>query len=106
MYCNSNCLLLTKVIWNDIKKFKSLISDRASILITINIIFDRKLGKLLWKYLHLQYDVSVMQWITSCHNKKSMTTREIALWRVHVKSLTTFVSTKCLLIEMMFVLRQ
>ena len=56
----------TKVIWNDVIK-KSLISDRESIIITIVIIVDRKLGKLLWKYMHLQHDVAVMQWITLCH---------------------------------------
>ena len=33
-----------------------------------------------------------MKWITSCH-KNRMTTRVITLWRVHVTSLTTSVST-------------
>ena len=53
---------------------------------------------------HLSYDVAVIQWITSCH-KNCMTTREITLWRVHVTSLTMFVSTMRFLIEIMFILK-
>ena len=44
-----------------------------------------------WDFL-LSYDVAVIQWITSCHENR-MTTRVITLWRVHVTSLTTSVST-------------
>ena len=46
----------------------------------------------------LSYDVAVIQWITSCH-KSGMTTRVITLWRVHVMSFTTSVSTMHFLIE-------
>ena len=38
-----------------------------------------------------QYDVAVIQWITSCHKNRS-TTRVVTLWPVHVMSLTTTVS--------------
>ena len=41
-------------------------------------------------YKYLSYDVTVFQWITSCH-KNRMTTRVITLWRVLVTSLTTSV---------------
>ena len=40
----------------------------------------------------LSYDVSVMQWTTSCHENR-MTTRVITLWRERVTSFTTSVST-------------
>ena len=52
----------------------------------------------------LSYDVAVIQWITLCH-KSGMTTRVITLWRVHVMSLTTSVSTIHFLIEMKLVLK-
>ena len=45
----------------------------------------------------LSYDVAVIQWITSRHINR-MTTRVIRLWREHVTSLTTSVSTTCFLI--------
>ena len=41
---------------------------------------------------YLSYDVAVIPWITLCH-KNRMTTRVITLWRAHVTSLTTSVST-------------
>ena len=56
------------------------------------------------KYHHLSYDVAVNQWITSSH-KNHMTTRVITLWRVHVTSLTTFMSAMRFLIETMFILK-
>ena len=46
------------------------------------------------------YDVAIIQWITSCH-KNRMTTRVMTLLRVHVTSLTTFIST----IEIVFILK-
>ena len=52
----------------------------------------------------LSYDIAVIQWITSCH-KNRMTTRVKTLWRVDVTSLTTSVSTKRLLIEIMFAVK-
>ena len=52
----------------------------------------------------LSYDVAVIQWITLCHNKH-MTTRVITLWRVHVTSLTTFVSTMRFLLEIIITLK-
>ena len=51
----------------------------------------------------LSHDVAEIQWITSCH-KNRMPTRVLTLWRVHVTSLTTSVSTMHFLIEIMFVL--
>ena len=50
----------------------------------------------------LSYDVAVIQWITSCH-KNRMTTSVVTLWRVHVTSLTTSVSTICFLIKILFI---
>ena len=50
------------------------------------------------EYLHLSFDVAVIQWITSCH-KNRMTTRVISLWRVHITSLTTSMLTMRFLIE-------
>ena len=44
-----------------------------------------------------------IQWITSCH-KNRMTTRVITLWRVHVTSLTTSMSTVRFLVETKFIL--
>ena len=52
----------------------------------------------------LSYDVAVIQWISSCH-KNRMTTRVIALWRVHVTSPTTAMSTVRFLVEIMLTLR-
>ena len=49
-------------------------------------------------YVHLSYDVAVIQWITLCH-KNRMTTRVITLRRERVTSLTTSVSTMRFLIE-------
>ena len=48
--------------------------------------------------------MAVIQWITSCH-QNHMTTRVITLWRVHVTSLTTSVSTMRFLNEIIFVLK-
>ena len=44
------------------------------------------------KYIHLSYDVTVFQWITSC-NKSVMATRVLKLLREYVMSLTTSVTT-------------
>ena len=52
----------------------------------------------------LPYDITVIQWITSCH-KNLMTARVITLWRVDVTSLTTSVSAMHSLIETMFILK-
>ena len=52
----------------------------------------------------LSYYFAVIQWITSFHNNR-MATRAITLWRVHVTSLTTTVSTMRFLIETMFILK-
>ena len=52
----------------------------------------------------LSYDVAVIQWIMSCH-KNRMTTHVITLWRVHVTSLTTSMSTMCFLFEIIFILK-
>ena len=52
----------------------------------------------------LSYDVAVIQWITSCY-KNRMTTRVITLWRVHVTSLTTYMSAMHFLIEIMLILK-
>ena len=57
-----------------------------------------------YTYIHLSYDVAVIQWITSCH-KNRMITRVITLWRVDVTSLTTSVSTKRFHSELMFILK-
>ena len=43
-------------------------------------------------YLSLSYDVTVFQWITSCH-KNRMTTCVLTLLREYVTSLTTSVTT-------------
>ena len=52
----------------------------------------------------LSYDVAVIQWDTSYHkNRKIM--RVITLWRVHVTSLTTSVSTMRFLVEKMLTLK-
>ena len=40
----------------------------------------------------LSYEVAVIQLVTSCH-KHRMTTGVITLWRIHVTSLATSVST-------------
>ena len=50
------------------------------------------------------YDVAVIQWITSSH-KNGMAKRVITLWRVHITSLTTPVSTMHFLFEIMFILK-
>ena len=55
-------------------------------------------------YISLSYDITVIQWITSSH-KKCMTTHVITLWRVHVTSLTKFVSTMLFLIKIVFILK-
>ena len=52
----------------------------------------------------LSYDVTVNQLITSCH-KNLMITRLIILWRVHVTSLTIYMSTMRFLSEIMFILK-
>ena len=49
------------------------------------------------------YDVAFIQWVTSCH-KSRRTTREITLWRVHVTPLTTSISTRRFIIEIVFTL--
>ena len=54
--------------------------------------------------LYLSYDVTVIQWITSC-NINRMTIREITLWRGHITSLTTSVSTKRFHTEIMLTLK-
>ena len=46
----------------------------------------------------------LFRWITSCY-KNRMTTREIILWRVHVTSMATSVSTMRFLIEIMFIFK-
>ena len=51
----------------------------------------------------LSYEVTVIQWITPCH-KSRMTTCVLTLWRVHVTSLTTSVSTMRFHIELIFIL--
>ena len=43
-------------------------------------------------YINLSYDVTVIQWKTSCH-ENHMTTRVITLLHEHVMSLSTSVST-------------
>ena len=55
-------------------------------------------------YAYLLYEVVVIQWITSCH-KNRMTTCVITFWHVHVTSLTTSLSTKRFLIEIMLTLK-
>ena len=50
--------------------------------------------------IHLSYDFTVIQWITSCH-KNCITTRVITLWCVQVTALTTSVSA----MEIMFILK-
>ena len=52
----------------------------------------------------LSYDVSIIQWITSCH-KNRMTTRVITLWRFYVTRWTTLVSTLSFLTEIMLILK-
>ena len=52
----------------------------------------------------LLYDVAIIQWITSCH-KNRMATRVITLWREHVTSLTTSMSTMPFLIETTIILK-
>ena len=54
--------------------------------------------------LILSYDVTVIQWITSCH-KNRMTARVVTLWCEHVTSSTTSVSTMRFHIELMFILK-
>ena len=54
--------------------------------------------------INLSYDVDVIQWITSFH-KNPMTTRVITLFRVHVTSLMTAVSTIHFVIEITFILK-
>ena len=56
-------------------------------------------------YFYLSYNVAAIQWTTLCH-KNQMTTRVITLWRVHLTSLTTSMSTICFLIEIMFILKK
>ena len=51
----------------------------------------------------LSHDVAV-QWITSCH-KNGMTTPVVTLWREHVTSLSTSMSTTRFYIEPMFILK-
>ena len=53
--------------------------------------------------LNLYYDVSVFQWIMSCHTN-CMTTHVITLWCIHIMSLTTSVSAVHFLAEMKFIL--
>ena len=53
---------------------------------------------------NLSYDVAVTQWIKLCH-KNRMSTRVITLWRVHVTSLATSVSTMRFLIEVLIILK-
>ena len=55
-------------------------------------------------YIHLSYDVVVIQWIMSCH-KTRMTTRVITLWRVDVTSLTMSVSTMRFLLEILSIFK-
>ena len=43
-------------------------------------------------YIHLSYDVAVLQWIRSCH-KNHMTTRVLTFLREYVTSLTTSITT-------------
>ena len=52
----------------------------------------------------LSHDLAVIGWITSC-NKNRMTTRVITLWRVHVTSLSTSVSTVRFLAEIVFIFK-
>ena len=54
--------------------------------------------------ISLSYDVAVIQWITSCQ-KNHMTTRVITLWRVHVTSLTTSMSTMLFRLEILSILK-
>ena len=52
----------------------------------------------------LSHDITVFQWITSCH-KNRMTTLVITLWRVYLTSLTTSVSTMRFHFALMFTLK-
>ena len=65
---------------------------------------ERRTMFLYISYAYLSHDVTVIQWITSCH-KNNMTIREITLWHVYVMSLTTSVSTIRLLLEILFNLK-
>ena len=55
-------------------------------------------------YLFLSSDVAIIQWIMLCQ-KNCMTTLVITLWREHVTSLTTSVSTILFLIEIKIILK-
>ena len=54
-------------------------------------------------YIHLSYDITVIQWITLYH-KNHMATH-ITLWCKHVMLLTTLVSAMHFRIEVMFILK-
>ena len=58
----------------------------------------------MFPFFFFLYDVSVIQWKTSC-NKNRMTTRVITLWRKRVASLTTSVSTMRFLLEILPILK-
>ena len=53
---------------------------------------------------HLSDDVTVIQWVTSCH-KNRMIKRVIKFWRVDVTSLTTSVSPMRFLREILSILK-
>ena len=55
--------------------------------------------------IYLSYDVAVIQWVMSCHNNRVTTRVIITLWRVHVTSFTTSVSTTNFLIEIKLILK-
>ena len=75
-------------------------------LIYLALRLNRELTKFVNAFVktRLSYDVSGIQWITSCH-KNCMTTRVITLWRVDVMSFATPVSTMRFLLEILSILK-
>ena len=55
--------------------------------------------------LVLSYGIAVIQWIMSCH-KNRMKIHVITLWRVYVTSLTTSMSAKRFLTEIMLIFKE
>ena len=49
-------------------------------------------------YIFLSYDITVIQWITSCH-KNCKTTRVVTIWHERVMSLTVSMSTMRFLLK-------
>ena len=77
-----------------------LVFELLSTLIGKNLLQEQKILLKVHPILKelLSYDTTVIQWTKLCH-KNHMTTCVITLWRIHVMSLTTCVSTMCFLIE-------